>query len=328
MTTAAKDAAGNALAANYTWSFTTASTTVVDVTPPTVKSVVPAVNGTSVATNSKVSVTFSEAMNSATITTTGTFTLKQGNTAVGGTVAYSASVATFTPSAALAGSTIYTATVTTAAKDAAGNSLAATYTWSFTTAAPADVTPPKVNSVTPGVNAASVAVNSKVTVTFSEALNSTTITTASINLKEGNTVISGTVSYSGNVATLTPSAALAGGTVYTATVTTAVKDVAGNALAAIYTWNFTTVTVATALSFANDVIPVLAKCNACHKHGWTTSSTASTYYTNLVNGGYVNSASYTSSKIYDMLNGGHASSISTTDKNKILNWMKEGSKNN
>ncbi len=88
VTTAAKDAAGNALAANYTWSFTTASTTVVDVTPPTVKSVVPAVNGTSVATNSKVSVTFSEAMNSATITTTGTFTLKQGNTAVGGTVAF------------------------------------------------------------------------------------------------------------------------------------------------------------------------------------------------------------------------------------------------
>jgi hypothetical protein len=101
VTTGAKDAAGNALAANYTWSFTTITTAVVDVTAPTVKSVVPAVNGTSVAVNSKVSVTFSEAMNSATITT-GTITLKQGTTAVAGTVGYSASVATFTPSSALA----------------------------------------------------------------------------------------------------------------------------------------------------------------------------------------------------------------------------------
>jgi hypothetical protein len=206
----------------------------------------------------------------------------------------------------------------------------ANYTWSFTTAAPVvtDATPPTVQSVTPGVNAASVAVNSKVTVSFSEAMNSSTITTASINLKQGNTVIAGAVSYSANVATFTPSAALTGGTVYTATVTTAVKDAAGNALAATYTWNFTTVTVATALSFANDVIPVLTQCNNCHKHGWTTSTTASIYYTNLVNGGYVNPTNYTSCKIYNMLTSGHASSISTTDKNKILNWMTEGSKNN
>ncbi len=115
---------------------------------------------------------------------------------------------------------------------------------------------------------------------------------------------------------------------YTATVTTGVKDVAGNTLTTAYTWSFTTVAVVTALSFANDVIPVLAPCNDCHNHNWTISSTASTYYTNLVNGGYVNAAAYTSSKIYDMLSSGHAGSISTTDKNKILNWMKEGSKNN
>jgi len=42
------------------------------------------------------------------------------------------------------------------------------------------------------------------------------------------------------VATLTPNAALAASTSYTATVTTAVKDLAGNSLAANVSWSFTT----------------------------------------------------------------------------------------
>ena len=326
ITTASKDAAGNALASNYSWNFTTITVTASDVTPPTVQSVVPLSNATSVALNSKVTATFNEAMTSATITSA-TFTLKQGTTSVAGTVSYSGNVATFTPSAALTGSKVYTATVTTGVKDAAGNALAANYTWNFTTVAPADVTPPTVQSVVPLNSATSVAVNSKVTATFSEPMNSGTITTSTFTLKQGTTAVAGTVSYSGNVATFTPSAALAGSKVYTATLTTGVKDVAGNALAT-YTWSFTTVATTTGLSFAADVIPVLGLCNNCHTHGWTTSSVASTYYTNLVNGGYVNPSAPTTSKIYSMLNSGHASSISAADRNKILTWMSEGSKNN
>ncbi|PKP38872.1 MAG: hypothetical protein CVT98_04470, partial [Bacteroidetes bacterium HGW-Bacteroidetes-15] len=119
--------------------------------------------------------------------------------------------------------------------------------------------------------------------------------------------------------------------VYTATITTGAKDVAGNAIAASKVWSFTTLApVATGLSFANDVMPTLSKCNNCHTHPWTTSTVASTYYTNLVNGGYVNPTDYTTSKIYNKLSGGHpgGTSISTTEINKILDWMKEGSKNN
>jgi hypothetical protein len=99
-------------------------------------------------------------------------------------------------------------------------------------------------------------------------------------------------------------------------------------MVADYTWSFTTEAAPTPLSFASDVIPVLALCNDCHRHGWTTSSNASTYYTNLVNAGYVNPTDYTTSKIYVKLNKGHAASISTANKNKILTWMSEGSKNN
>ncbi len=52
--------------------------------------------------------------------------------------------------------------------------------------------------------------------------------------------MAGTGSVVGNTATFTPDAALADNTVYTATVTTAVTDLAGNHLAADYTWSFTT----------------------------------------------------------------------------------------
>jgi len=116
--------------ANYaTDSFT------VDTTPPTVVSTLPTADATGVAVSTAVSVTFSEAMDAATITT-GSFTLD----GVSGSVTYESGTytATFTPDANLAESTTYTATLSTAITDAAGNPLASAYPWSFTTT---DVTP-------------------------------------------------------------------------------------------------------------------------------------------------------------------------------------------
>ncbi len=182
-----------------------------DVTKPTVQSVTPASGATSVATGSKISATFSEAMKATTISTS-SFTLARGTTPVGGSVALSGNTATFTPTSALAASTVYTATVNTTVADAAGNTLAANYSWSFTTAAAADVAKPLVQSVTPSANATGVAVNSKVTVTFNEAMNATSFTSSTFTLKGGSSV-AGTITYSGNTATFTPSANLAGSTV-------------------------------------------------------------------------------------------------------------------
>jgi len=159
-------------------------------------------------------------------------------------------------------------------------------------------------------------------------MNASTISSSTFILKQGSTSVAGTVNYSGNVATFTPSSSLAGGVPYTATITSGVKDEAGNQMAKDYIWNFSTIAASPAMSFAGDVIPVLNLCNDCHKHPWTTSSVASTYYTNLVSGGYINTSNPTSSLIYTKISSGHASSISSTDRNKILTWIKEGALNN
>ena len=103
-----------------------------DTTAPTVSSTLPADTATGVAINQNITVTFSEAMDPATINST-TFTLMQGATPVPGVVTYVGTVATFNPTTDLAANTVVTATITTDAKDLAGNALAANKTWSFTT---------------------------------------------------------------------------------------------------------------------------------------------------------------------------------------------------
>jgi len=134
ITTGTTDLAGNAVATDYVWSFTTSKA--LDVTNPTVSSTLPADAATGVPAGVNPAVTFSEAMDPLTISTK-TFTLKQGATAVSGTVIYSGVTAVFTPTSILAANTTYSATISTEAKDLAGNVLASNKVWSFTTGAAA-----------------------------------------------------------------------------------------------------------------------------------------------------------------------------------------------
>jgi hypothetical protein len=313
----AKDAAGNPLAAVKTWSFTTAATT--DVTAPTVLSVVPANNAMSVAVNGNISATFSEAMDVSTITST-TFTLKQGTTAVTGSVSYSGTTATFNPISDLAANTVYTGTITTGAKDAAGNSIASNYTWSFTTATASDVTAPTVLTTVPANNAASIAVNSNITASFSEAMNSSTITTTTFTLKQGSTSVAGSVSYSGTTATFNPTSDLAGGTVYTATITIGAQDAAGNAIATSKTWSFTTVATAPVVSFASQVMPILqSKCTVCHG---ATSPSAGISITNFTTVSKLSNSQLDNSGMYPKM-GTTAAEIAI-----IKAWIAAGRPNN
>lgn len=145
ITTGAEDVAGNAIAAQYQWTFTTGAGS--DVTAPTVSSVIPLDNATGVAITQILTVNFSEAMDPASITTA-SFTLARGATPITGTVNFSGSSATFTPTASLATNSSHLATITTTAQDLAGNNLASNFTWDFTTAG-APVTPPWMTNFIP-----------------------------------------------------------------------------------------------------------------------------------------------------------------------------------
>jgi len=108
-----------------------------------------------------------------------------------------------------------------------------------TTNVGADETPPTVASTSPAADATGVAVDTVITATFNEAMDSSTITTGSFTL-DG---VSGSVAYDSGTytATFTPGANLSYSTTYTATLSTAITDAAGNPLASAYSWSFTTV---------------------------------------------------------------------------------------
>ena len=237
ITTGAKDLAGNALASNYVWSFTTGAAP--DTTTPTMIHNVPATAATGVSTNTKLTAAFSETMDPATLDAI-TFTLKQGATAVPGTVSCSGATAVFTPASFFASSATYTATISTGAKDLAGNATASHYVWSFTTGATQDSVKPSVTLEYPANLAANAPINKMITATFSEAMDPLTITTASFTVAG----VTGTVIYdaTSRIATFTPAGNLAAGATYTATITTGARDLAGNPLANAHTWTFTTAT--------------------------------------------------------------------------------------
>jgi hypothetical protein len=67
-----------------------------------------------------------------------------------------------------------------------------------------------------------------------------TINSTTFLLKQGITVVTGTISYTGTTASFTPTSPLLPNTTYTATITTGAKNLAGTPLANDYTWSFTT----------------------------------------------------------------------------------------
>lgn len=216
-----------------------------DTTAPVVSLTAPLNAATGVALNANVTATFSETMDATTITAT-TFTLVRGVTPVSGAVTYSGTTAVFNPTSDLLVSTLYTATLTTGVKDLAGNALAATKTWSFTTGTAVDATAPTVISTVPASGATSVAVAANIVATFSETMNAATITpAATFTLAQAGTPVAGVVTFPGTtIATFNPTSDLTAGLVYTATITTAAQDLAGNALAVVKTWSFTAAAVA------------------------------------------------------------------------------------
>lgn len=213
-----------------------------DTTAPRVTATTNADAATGVAINTKEGATFSEAIDPLTITAVN-FALKEAVSGipVAGSVSHAGVNAVFSPSSNLALNTRYTATIKGGiggVTDIAGNAMVSDYVWSWTTGALEDTTAPTVTLVNPADLAANVATTSAVNATFSEAMDPLTISTSSFTVGG----VTGTVAFNAatRIATFTPSANLAANTTYTATVTTATKDLAGNALAVNKVWSFTT----------------------------------------------------------------------------------------
>src|SRR5207253_3172580 len=187
---------------------------------PTVTAQAPTPNATGLAISTTVTVTFSKAMNAASITTA-TFRLR----AAGSTADVPAKIgsasgresATLTPSGPLVQGTVYTATVTAAVTDAIMSPLGAAALRSCT-----PHVPPTVTVQAPAPGATGVPLNTTVTASFSKAMNAATITTATFRLRAAGSTAdvpaTVTVNAAGTLATLTPSSPLVQGTVYTATV--------------------------------------------------------------------------------------------------------------
>ena len=219
--TGAMDSTGNTLVSSYNWQFTT----IPDTSAPIVIGKTPTGNNEPVTT--KITVTFSEAMNQASAESA--FSTIPVTT---GSFSWSGNVMTYTPGLNLGSNTTYIVTVGSGARDLAGNSLNVTYIWPFITGA-LDATPPTITGNTPTGN--NEPVTSRITVTFSEAMNQTSVESAFSTSPS----IAGSFSWSGNNMTYIPGSKLHFNTTYNVTIRTDAMDLAGNMLSS-YNWQFTT----------------------------------------------------------------------------------------
>ena len=233
-----------------------------DATAPTVSSFNPSDGATGVAVDSSITLTFSEAIQRGT----GAIQLRSGSAS--GTVvesfdaasssrlSISGSTLTVDPTSTLSANTQYFLTFAAGTvKDLAGNSYAGVSTYDFKTLS--DTTAPTVSLFNPTDGATGVAVDSNITLTFSEAIQRGT---GSIQLRSGSasgTVVesfdaasSSRLSISGSTLTVDPTSTLSANTQYFLTFAAGtVKDLAGNSYAGVSTYDFKTATASTSGGF-------------------------------------------------------------------------------
>ncbi|MBC7619322.1 MAG: Ig-like domain-containing protein [Candidatus Saccharibacteria bacterium] len=237
------DVAGNPLTNDFVYSWTTGATP--DTIAPTVTNTLQVNGGSNVAVNTKAGATFSESMDPLTFTSAN-FILSLGATPIAGTIQYTGVNAVFVPSTQLAPSSQYTMTLkggSGGVTDLAGNPLAQDFVIRWTTSASADTVAPIVLVTNYANGSTNVGINTRVAMSFSEAMDPQTVTNNNFVLTTGSTRVAGTVNYAGTQAVFVPLINLLPGTRYTATVkggTGGVADLAGNRLVADFVVNWTT----------------------------------------------------------------------------------------
>lgn len=240
-----KDLAGNA-ADGSSWQFRTASD---PAAVPEIENKQPAANATNVAVNTNVVISFSKPLDVSTVNSS-SVTIKKSGLVVPVTIipisesSSGKGIITIDPNSVLDNAAVYTVSFT-GLKDTDGIAVASS-SWSFTTE-PGAV--PVVEERYPDSNGTSVAVGIHPTVKFSKAMTSSTIistNTSSANIYLTRSSSSGTrvaadVTYSSSTrtATIIPDSDLSYSTVYYLNIDNDIKDIDGNAIAAV-NWKFTT----------------------------------------------------------------------------------------
>ncbi|MBK6266713.1 DUF3494 domain-containing protein [Marivirga sp. S37H4] len=204
---------------------------------PSVLSTDPISEASGIAINHIITATFSEEMDGSTNTK---FSLRQGTVEVNGTTAYNNLTASFTPENELLPNTLYTAVINQSATSLTGSSMWEDYTWDFTTGELPDNTAPTITLSDPENDAINVELNTTIVFTFSEPMDQSTFNASTFEVKQGESVIAGEITTDATTATFTPWENLEGNMTYTATISTGVKDTAGNALLADKIISFTT----------------------------------------------------------------------------------------
>ncbi len=229
-----KDPSGNLLTP-FMSTFKTSVSGTVDQTAPQLLSSNPVSNQSGVPLNQVITLNFSEPLNPITVNG-GSFRLGRQNPGLDrqlpATVAQSAdgTTVTLTPTALLQPMVTYRIDATY--RDIAGNQTSL-YLPFTTGAGTPDTTPPTLTLVTPANGATNVGINVPVVLTFSEALDPSTVSgnTFAIIVNGGEVGMNIYRSSDGTVVTLDPYNPLPFGAVVTVVVTHDVKDLSGNALA-------------------------------------------------------------------------------------------------
>jgi hypothetical protein len=215
-----------------------------------VRMIAPADGERDVPLNSRVVVGFTLAVDRTTVTDDSFFVTNPAQQKIPGTISFTSDnvTAIFIPAQNYATSTQHQVTITPDVRDEAGSQFDADpggdptpFFSRFTTAASADTTPPRVTAVDPA-NGAVAPPTTSVAVTFSEPIDTFSVTSNSFRLERGGNRVGGSISFNSaaTVATLTPSSALATGQSFDVIVTTDVTDRSGNRLAQQFQSNFST----------------------------------------------------------------------------------------
>lgn len=242
VTTSVVDRAGNPVNNPGTFTFVTGGAG--DVTAPAVTLVDPVNSAGAVPINAPAAVRFSEPMNPVTVNPDTFFVDRTADgLRVPGTVVLASdrTSATYVPAVPLAPGTTYRVRTLSGLQDLSGNGLASTSVPStFTTGTGADATAPVVQLRSIVDGATGVAVNARVVVRLSEPVSALSVVTGAVTVRQGTTVVAGTLTLGADRATITftPGAALAPGTPYTVEVG-GFTDLAGNPVAGSST-TFTT----------------------------------------------------------------------------------------